>query len=73
MNPSRDEKDIFYMLCARAFQRKGEGFPSTEEEITAFKTSCKVTEEEEKKFKKKLTGFIDRAFEEAESKAPKRF
>ena len=53
---------LFNILMARAIQRKKESFPSTKKEIEDFKKSYLITEEEKNKFKERLDGFIEKAF-----------
>lgn len=72
MDTSKDKIDIFYVLCARSLQRHGGGFPSTEEEIEAFKASCEITEKEKEAAKKMLGVVIENAYEAVNEKSDKK-
>jgi len=55
MTPQEKERErLLWVLCARALQRHGEGFPSTEQEIEAFESSCVPSEEERARLKRLL-------------------
>jgi len=64
-----DHDDVLCVLYARALQRRGQGFPSTDEEIRDFEASCDVSSEERERFMRKLGGLLDRAFAGAEANA----
>lgn len=55
----KDSDRVFRVLCARALQRHGEGFPSTDEEIAAFEDSYEPTPEEKTRFAAKLSKIIE--------------
>lgn len=65
MTEHEDGDRLFRILCARALQRAGEGFPSTDEEIARFEESSAVTSEQQAEFIARLDQIVDRAFEEA--------
>ncbi len=56
----QDADRVFRVLCARALQRHGKGFPSTEQEIEEFEASYSPTEDERKAFAKALPRILDR-------------
>lgn len=52
MKPSEEQEDrLFWALCARALQRSGEGFPSTDDEIEACEKSCEPDTREHEQFR----------------------
>lgn len=59
-----DKERLFRALCARALQRHGEGFPSTDEEIAEFESFYQATEEERERMAGRLQRVIARVREE---------
>jgi len=67
MNPDNEQKDrLFWALCARAMQRAGQGFPSTDEEIKAYEAAYEPDLEERKRFGELLQRVLAEAQTELE-------
>jgi len=67
--PPADRDLLFRVLCARALQRTGEGFPSTDEEIGAFEASLQVPPDEKARLASRLSDIVDSAMREASGDA----
>ncbi|HOX05901.1 MAG TPA: hypothetical protein PK280_05830 [Planctomycetota bacterium] len=61
---------LLCVLCARALQRKGEGFPSTAEEIAAFKAAHSISAEDMARFRVLAQRMVDVALAEADKDTP---
>ena len=64
------ESRILAALAARGLQRKGDGFPATDEEIEAFKRSVTVPEEDKKEATRVVAQAVSRAVGAADPALP---
>ena len=68
MNSIPAEEDrVLWILCARALQRSGQGFPSTEKEIDAHEATYEATPEEEARWLGIKQRILDAARQELEA------
>lgn len=65
MSATDEQKDrLFWTLCARAMQRAGQGFPSTDEEIEGYEAAYRPAPEEKKRFLEVLQRILSTARKE---------
>jgi len=68
MNSIPAEEDrVLWILCARALQRSGQGFPATDEEIDACEASYEASPEEEARWLDIKQRILDAARQELEA------